>query len=88
MSESQEQLKSRPWLFQPGKSGNPGGRKKGSKSVKTYAQEMLQDMTDEEKLQFLKGLDKRVIWEMAEGKPKADVELSGEVIAKIVSIDE
>ena len=54
MTETQEQTNSRPWLFQPGKSGNPGGRKKGSKSVKTYAMEMLRDMDDKEKLKFLK----------------------------------
>lgn len=70
--ETQNQLKNRPWLFQPGKSGNPGGRPKGSKSLKTYAQEYLLSLDDEEKLEFLKGLPKDTIWEMAEGKAKQD----------------
>ena len=78
----------KPWQFKPGISGNPAGKKPGTKSLKTYAQEMLRDMTDEEKLEYLKGLDKDKIWEMGEGKPKQDMELSGEVTSKIVSLDE
>ncbi len=82
METGEQTNNSRPWLFQPGQSGNPSGRPKGSKSLKTYAQEMLRDMTEEERLEFLKGLDKKIIWEMAEGKPdtksevKADVDLT------------
>lgn len=67
----------KPWLFKPGVSGNPKGRPKGSKTLKTYVAEMLKEMDDEDKVAFLKGLPKRVIWEMAEGKPKQDVGLSG-----------
>ena len=85
--ETQEQTNSRPWLFQPGQSGNPGGRKKGSKSLKTYAQEMLRDMNEEERLEFLKGLDKKVIWEMAEGKPEAktDITSAGEKLGFVLA---
>lgn len=78
----------RPWLFQPGKSGNPAGRPKGSKTLKTYVKEMLNDMTDEEKLEFLKGVDKKVLWEMAEGKAHQDVKVDAEITSKIISIDE
>lgn len=80
----------RPWQFKPGKDwkGNAGGRPKGSKSLKTYVQEMLRDMSDEEKLEYLKGLDKDKIWEMGEGKAKQETEHSGEVTTKIISIDE
>ena len=78
----------KPWQFQPGKSGNPGGKKPGTKSLKTYAMEMLRDMSDKEKLEYLKGLDKDKIWEMGEGKAKQDLEHSGEVVAKIISVDE
>lgn len=74
---SDKQTNNRPWLFQPGKSGNPKGRPPGTVSLKTYAQKMIMDMTDEEKMIFLKGLDKKDIWEMAEGKPKADVGITG-----------
>ena len=77
----------KPWQFQPGKSGNPLGKPKGTKSLKTYAQEMLRDMTDEQKLEYLKGLDKDKIWEMGEGKPKQDIEHNAEK-AMLIKIDE
>lgn len=80
--------KHKPWLFQPGVSGNPAGRPKGSKTLKTYVAEMLRDMNDEEKLEYLKGLPKDKIWEMGEGKPKQDMEVSGELTSKIIAIDE
>jgi len=89
MDETQEQSNnSKPWLFQPGKSGNPGGRPKGSKSLKTYVKEMLLNMTDEEKLEYLKGLPKDKIWEMAEGKAKQDVEAEVTLTSKVISVDE
>ncbi len=92
MEESQEQPKNRkdrPWLFQPGVSGNPGGRPKGSKSLKTYVQEMLRDMTDAEKLEFLRGLPKDKLWEMAEGRPKQDLDIDANVTGpSIIRLDE
>lgn len=78
----------RPWLYKKGQSGNPAGRPKGSKSLKTYVRERIQSMTDEEREEFLEGIDKKVLWEMSEGKPKQDVELSGEITSKIISVDE
>lgn len=79
------------WLkqyqFQKGNNANPNGRPKG-KSLKTFAREMFESMNEDDKAEFLKELDPRIIWEMAEGKPKADIELSGEVTSKIISIDE
>lgn len=71
----------RPWQFQPGVSGNPGGKPKGTVSLKTYAKNMLQNMSDEEKLEFMKGLDKDVVWEMAEGKAQTNIDasVSGEI---------
>lgn len=88
LTDISEKKQSKPWLFQPGQSGNPKGRPKGSKTLKTYVAEMLRDMTDDEKLEYLRGLPKDKIWEMGEGKAKQDVEHSGEVVAKIISIDE
>lgn len=93
MEELQEQSsnsftsQSKPWLFKKGQSGNPKGRPPG-KSLKERAKSMLNAMTPEEEQEFLDGIDKRTIWEMAEGKPKTDVELSGEVVSKIISLDE
>lgn len=78
----------KPWQFQPGKSGNPSGKPKGTVSLKTYARKMIQNMTEDEKLEFMKGIDKKTIWEMSEGKAKQDVEVSGELTSKIISIDE
>ena len=83
-----EEKQDRPWLFKPGQSGNPKGRPKGSKSLKTYVKEMLKDMNEEEKRDFLKGIPKRIIWEMAEGKAAQDVKIEGEMVSKIISVDE
>lgn len=83
---TEEKHNSRPWLFKKGQSGNPKGRPKGSFSLKTYAKQMLENMTDEQRQEFLAGLDKKVIWEMAEGKPKQDTDLTsgGEKVQSIV----
>jgi len=78
----------KPWQFQPGVSGNPGGKPKGTVSLKTYARKYIQELTDEEKMEFLKGIDKKTVWEMSEGKAKQDIEASIEMTSKIISIDE
>lgn len=72
-SEKKHISEDKPWLFKPGQSGNPNGRPKGTFSLKTYAKKYLQEMTDEEKLAFMEGLPKEVIWKMAEGNPKQDI---------------
>ena len=94
MEGSQEQLENsnspvqlRPWLYKKGQSGNPGGRPKGSKSLKTYFKEKLAAMSDEEREEFLDGIDKKTLWEMSEGKPKQDIDHEIEITSKVVKLD-
>ena len=64
----------RPWMWKKGQSGNPAGRKKG-KTMKEYARELLAKQTEEERQAFLHGLDKEIVWKMAEGNPKETKDL-------------
>src|SRR3990167_4591300 len=77
-----------PHQYKKGQSGNPSGKAKGTKSLKTYIKEKLEKMSDEECELYLEGIDKRSIWEMAEGKAKQDLEVSGELNSKIIRLNE
>lgn len=72
-TDNQKENTSKPWLWKKGQSGNIMGRPKG-KTMKEYAREYLERMTDEERDEWLEGIDKHKIWEMSEGKAKQDID--------------
>jgi len=76
---------SKPWLWKKGQSGNIMGRPKG-KTMKEYAKDYLSRMTDEERDAWLEGIDKEIIWRLAEGNPHAttDVMSGGEKINQVL----
>lgn len=76
MEDEEQSNNSKPWLYKKGQSGNPAGRPVGSKSLKTYIKEKFAAMTDEEREEFLEGLDKKTIWEMGEGKAEAKTDIT------------
>lgn len=73
----------KPWLFQPGKSGNPKGRPPGTKSLKSWVKEYLHSLPEEEKLAFIKGMPKDIIWRMGEGQPHQSTETEVKGVLKI-----
>lgn len=83
--ETQKQSENRPWLYKKGQSGNPGGRPKGSKSLKTWLKERFETMTDEEREEFFNGMNKIDLFKMAEGNPesKTDITSAGQPIIQI-----
>lgn len=79
MDQTQEQSNNRPWLFKKGQpSANPGGRPKGSKSLKTRAKEYLQGLSDKEAIEYFEGINKLDVWKMAEGNAETKSEVKVE----------
>ena len=61
--------------FQPGQSGNTGGRPKGT--MKDYLRRKFIDMSDEEKELFAKNISAEMQVKFAEGMPKQENEHRG-----------
>lgn len=90
MEDTQKQYKKQyDWLkgyqFKKGQSGNPGGKKKGTKSLKTFAREYLESLPDDEKVEYLKVMDEDLVWKMAEGNPTN--EIVGELNLKVEKLE-
>lgn len=71
-----EKKQDKPWLFKKGQSGNPAGRPKGSRTLKSRVQEYLMSLNDEEFAEYLDGINKLDIWKMGEGNPKQDADIT------------
>lgn len=69
----------KPFQWKKGQSGNPKGRKPG-KSLKEFARQYLQCLSEEDKVKFLAGLPMEIVWKMAEGNPQNDITSGGKPI--------
>lgn len=76
-SDNQIKNSEKPWLWKKGQSGNILGRPKG-KTMKEWAREYLERMTDKERDEFMEGIPKEIIWKMAEGNPKQDTDVTSD----------
>lgn len=78
--KTEGQVRNYDWLkgyqFVKGKSGNPKGRPKGAKSLKTFVREYLESLPNDEKIVFLQSLHPMDVWRMAEGNPANNADLT------------
>lgn len=65
----------KPYQWKKGQSGNIMGRPKG-KTMKDYVREYLSKMTDDERDEWLEGIDKIELFRMSEGNPHSTNDLT------------
>lgn len=80
----QENIRNPDGTFKKGVSGNLAGRPKG-KTLKEWRREKLMEMSDDERLEFLKTIPNSEQWRMAEGNPDTKNETTGEL--KVLLLD-
>lgn len=70
-----------PYMYKKGQSGNPSGRPKGI-SMKEYLKVKFTSMTEDEREEFIEGINKLDLLKMAEGNPdtKTDFNNTGNPI--------
>ena len=78
-------LKAHQW--QKGQSGNPAGRPK-TKTLKEFARDFLASLTDEQRIEYLRSLDPKTVWEMSEGKPKQDMDMTTDGKPLLIRLNE
>lgn len=62
-----------PYQWKKGQSGNLNGRPKG-KTLKEFAREYLESLSDSEKIDYLASLPTDIVWKMAEGNPDSKID--------------
>ena len=76
-----------PYMYKKGQSGNPSGRPEGI-SLKEYARKKFRTMTDEEREEYLEGMNKKDIWDMAEDKAKQGVDVILDTLVSNLLVNE